>query len=290
MEFKAFPKIEHYGKLHMTITQKIHGSNAQVYIEKILQTEATHATYLGQPDSMTNIVTFKDEYYRILAGSRTRWLTLDQDNFGFAAFVYLNQLEFVEKLGPGQHFGEWAGPGINSGEGLTQKTFVLFDWWKFPSKCPLPPQTVVVPVLHSGAVNQGTVDAVMADLQKNGSRLVPGFMRPEGVVITVAGTRYKKVFEAEETQWRGSDGKKERVAKAAASPIDHLLQPHRLEKLLSRDEKYGREYPASLPQICADYIADLVAEGQIGGSEDEQKVIRKALGSKLFSFVKELLR
>lgn len=32
MEFKPFPKIQNVGKLAMHITQKIHGTNAQVFI------------------------------------------------------------------------------------------------------------------------------------------------------------------------------------------------------------------------------------------------------------------
>ena len=32
MEFKAFPKIESLRKIEMTITQKIHGTNAQIFI------------------------------------------------------------------------------------------------------------------------------------------------------------------------------------------------------------------------------------------------------------------
>ena len=31
MEFKAFPEIKQIGKVNMQITQKIHGTNAQVF-------------------------------------------------------------------------------------------------------------------------------------------------------------------------------------------------------------------------------------------------------------------
>lgn len=98
-EFKAFGKILHIGKLYMTITQKIHGSNAQILIKR---------------DD-------EDQAYHILAGSRSRWLTPDDDNYGFCKWVRENSIELIEKLGEGRHYGEWAGPGINSGEGLTKK-------------------------------------------------------------------------------------------------------------------------------------------------------------------------
>lgn len=266
MEFKAFPKIEHVGNLYMTITQKIHGSNAQIYI-------------------------FDTESGRdLLVGSRNRWITPEDDNFGFATFVYKNKLEFITKLGLGQHFGEWAGPSINSGEGLTEKTFVLFDEHKFPPERPLPPQTVVVPVLYKGKLDLDAVNSAMMDLKANGSKLVSGFTRPEGIVINFGGTRYKKVFDAEETAWKKGDGTKERLKNMQDSvDVSHLLQPLRLEKLLSRDSRYVENYPESLSTICKDYVEDLISESQITGTPDEIKVTRKALGGELYKFVKQSL-
>lgn len=266
-EFKAFPKISQIGKVFMCITQKIHGTNAQIYI---------------YPDPETGEM-------KLLTGSRTRWIYPGDDNYGFAEFVHNHKQEFIEKLGPGAHFGEWAGPGINSGEGLTEKTFVLFDHWKYPPERPLPPRTKVVPVLYTGPMNIGAIDFVMQHLKEKGSELVPGFMRPEGVVVQIAGERYKKVFEAEETQWRKPDGNKERVREMSTLNYDHLCQPVRLEKLLSRDEAYLRDFPQSLPTIVKDYFADLEAEGEIKGEKDELKAIRKGASSLIFHFVRSTI-
>src|ERR1043165_2902547 len=121
MEFKSFNKILHIGKLYMSITQKIHGSNAQILIEE-------------SPDSgwIPAECGYKD--YNVYAGSRTRWLTPEDDNYGFCKWVMENRQELIEKLGPGRHFGEWAGPGINSGEGLKEKTLVLFNWRRWTGK------------------------------------------------------------------------------------------------------------------------------------------------------------
>lgn len=262
-EFKAFSKIERIGKAVMSITQKIHGTNAQIFIYE------------------------ENGVLELLVGSRTRWIYPGDDNYGFAQFVHANKAEFIEKLGPGLHYGEWAGPGINSGEGLTEKTFVLFDFWKYPPERPLPPQTKVVPVLYHGVLDASKIDEVMADLKATGSKLASGFMRPEGIVVTIGGARYKKVFEAEETKWRGSDGQKQKL-RDLASQIDysHLLQPIRLEKLLSRDERYVRDFPQSLPDIVKDYFADLIAEGQIPGSPDEIKAVRKGSSSDVFNFIR----
>ena len=264
-EFKPFPKIGKFGSVHMSITQKIHGTNAQVAI-------------------IPNPTTGELELY---TGSRTRWIYPGDDNYGFAAFVHANKAEFIEKLGPGVHFGEWAGPGINSGEGLSEKTFVLFDFWRYPPERPLPPKCAVVPVLYTGRIDLDEVPKAMEDLKTNGSKLVSGFMRPEGVVVSVSNVRYKKVFEEEETQWtRGG------VVKAPKDPqIDcsHLLQPIRLEKLLSRDERYRTEYPNTLPEVAKAYFEDLIAEKQIVGDEGQIKAIRKAAGSQVFNFIKKVM-
>ena len=272
MDFVAFPDIKKFAIAQMSITQKIHGSNAQIVIWK------EEAYHFGTEPVMNS---------HIRAGSRTRWIYPHDDNYGFAAFVEANKAELIEKLGEGTHYGEWAGPGINSGEGLTQKTFVLFDWWRYKDK-PMPPQTVVVPVLYAGPVDIAKIDEVMDDLKTNGSKLVPGYMKPEGVVISLAGVRYKKVFTAEETQWTKSDSNKGKNPKTFVD-FSHLCQPIRLEKLLSRDEKYIRNYPESLPMIVKDYVADLIKENQITGDEDQIKSVTKGASGQIFKFIKTMV-
>lgn len=197
MEFKSFEKISKFTGIAMTITQKIHGTNAQIRIYE------------------------QDGVIKCQASSRTRDIFVGDDNYGFARFVKDNEAEIIEKLGLGTHFGEWAGPGINSGEGLTEKTFVLFNHYRFPPERPLPKQCVVVPVLYHGPYDERIVSEAMASLKIEGSRLAPGFMRPEGIVIEVSGKKYKKVFEAEETKWtEGSAGPKPPKIEYDAS---HLL-------------------------------------------------------------------
>lgn len=264
--FKSFPDIKKLGNAALYITQKIHGSNAQILI---YQTE--------------------DGSLDLLTGSRTRWITPENDNFGFSRHVHENKQEFIEKLGVGTHFGEWAGPGINSGEGLSEKTFVLFDHWKFSVERQLPPKTVVVPVLYEGPFDLFQIDICMKDLKINGSKLVSGFMRPEGLVVRIKGERYKVVFDPEETQW--TKGRKPKVTKEEinAVQVDHLFQPIRLEKLLSRDEIYIKEYPKSMPSIAKAYMEDLVKENQVLGTEDEIKMIKKAMGKDLFKFIQEVV-
>lgn len=263
-EFKEFGKILNIGKLYISITEKIHGSNAQVYI---------------YPD--------KNNKLQVLAGSRSRWLTPDDDNYGFAKFVDANKEELIEKIGAGRHYGEWAGPGINNGAGLNEKTLLLFNWRRWKDKPDLPTNVGIVPILHTGKFEMDSIDKVMQDLKENGSRLSPGYMKPEGVVIEVGDNFYKKTFEIEEVAWTGKD-KKDRV-QIQYTDISHLLQPNRLQKLLSRDENYIRNYPESLPSICSDYVKDLESEQQITGTEDEVIAIKKSLGKKIFLFVKSII-
>lgn len=278
-EFKAFTKIERLAKAQMSITQKIHGTNAQILIEQV---------FPGTEKDYTDPAT--GTRYRVTAGSRTRWIFPGDDNYGFAAWVAANRGELVRFFGIGAHFGEWAGPGINSGEGLTEKTFVFFDWWRYGEATLMPPQVKCVPLLHKGELDLLQIERTMKGLKENGSELVPGFMRPEGVVVSFANVRYKVVFEAEETKWRGSDGHKEKVRDLANQPdYSYLLQPIRLEKLLSRDERYRMGYPETLPQIVKAYFEDLAAEGQLPANEDEARAIRKGSSSSVFHFIRATL-
>jgi hypothetical protein len=288
MEFKPFSKINHLRNTRMQITQKIHGTNAQVMIiPREDRIDYDHG-FDGLKKEL-DVVDVDGQLYEVRAGSRTRWIYPGDDNFAFAKFVYENREALVRALGPGQHFGEWAGLGINSGEGLMRKVFCLFDYWRY-ADVQLPEGVTTVPVLYEGSFDLAKIHEVMADLKATGSKLSPGFMRPEGVVVNALGTRLKFVFEAEETKWTKGDQnakeQKEREKDTSFELVAHLLQPIRLEKLLSRDETYLVQYPKSLPNICKDYIKDLEEEGQIVGDESQISSTKKVLGKHLFGFVK----
>lgn len=263
MEFKPFNKILHIGKLYMSITQKIHGSNAQVYI-------------------------YRDENaeLQIKAASRSRWISPEDDNYGFARFIHDNRDEIINKLGEGRHFGEWAGPGINTGEGLKQKTFCLFNWRRWQGK-ELPPQTTIVPLLYKGKISLDAINQTMERLKTEGSFLVPGYMKPEGIVIELDCQFYKNVFDEEEVAW---NEKVKVLSHEVGVDVSYLFQPKRLEKLLSKDEAYIRDYPKSLGKICSDYVKDLEEENQFKSVDEEsRKVEKKALGKEVFYFVKSIV-
>lgn len=270
MEFKSFGEIKRWSPLKMTITYKCHGTNSQIVV---------FTNENGELD--------------VMAGSRTRFLFPgpNTDNFGFAQFVQDNKAEIIEKLGIGTHYGEWVGIGINSSEGLKDRMLILFNHNR-PYPLGLPPKMALVPILYEGEpMNvQQTIDSVMEDLKNGGSPLVPGFMNVEGVVIELNGQRRKLVFKAEETAWKGSS--KTKLPKTTAESVDYtyLCQPIRLEKLLSRDEVYIRDYPQSLKLIVKDYVADLEKEGQLPTDPDECKAVKKNAAGQIFSFIKTIMK
>lgn len=262
-EFRSFDEI---ARLHsnVVITEKVHGSNAQILIA--------------------------DDFSYVNAGSRTKWLTLDDDNYGFARRVYDNAEEVVKLLGPGRHFGEWYGSGINSGYGLKEKRLALFNthrWSPVKAEGKLPSWVDVVPVLYQGPWKEGLVPGVMEKLKAGGSQIAPGFMKPEGIVIRFDrnGAMFKHVFEVEETGWCGVT-KEKRDGPRPEPDLEKVaawLQPIRFEKLLSRDEKYQIEYPASLPLLAKDYVADLEKEEQL---KDLDEPTLKSLKRGVFPWIK----
>lgn len=154
------------------ITEKIDGTNAQVLI-----------TDAGQ----------------MYVGSRTRWITPEADNYGFAAWC-LQWREELQKLGPGRHFGEWWGRGIQRGYGQDTRRFSLFNVQRWclagdepqviPSADPrivktqtrLPEVVGLVPVLYRGPFDTAKCRAVATLLRDSGSIAAPGYGNPEGIV------------------------------------------------------------------------------------------------------------
>lgn len=174
IEFKEFPKIARL-KRETTITEKIDGTNACVIV-----------TEDGQ----------------IAAQSRSRLITPEDDNFGFARWVADNAEELA-KLGPGHHYGEWWGAGIQRRYGLAEKRFSLFNTARWNENNPNRPECCsVVPVLWQGDLSG--VDTVLNQLRESGSVAAPGFMNPEGVVVYHSSSRtmFKVTLEKDE-EWKG---------------------------------------------------------------------------------------
>ena len=191
MEFQGFPKIKRLDR-EIIITEKIDGTNAQIAITfDSTEVKATPPTAL--------VLSEVGPMY-LFAGSRNRWITPDDDNFGFAAWVADNCRELAQ-LGPGRHFGEWWGTGIQRGYGLKERRFSLFNTERW-ANTPLVPCCSVVPVLYKGTLDVFDSDIVgtwLSILKDHGSLAAPGYMNPEGVIVyhTAANVSFKKTFDDE---------------------------------------------------------------------------------------------
>jgi hypothetical protein len=189
--FVEFPKMARLSR-ECVITEKIDGTNASITI-----------TEDGQ----------------FLTGSRTRWITRQDDNYGFSKWANEHKDELMT-LGKGTHFGEWWGGGIQRGYGLSKddKRFSLFNTirWCLHGETPkeiktgdprivkmqevLPPCVGLVPVIYRGLFTTEACEYAIAELGDKGSRAVNGFMKPEGIVCfhIAAGIGFKKTIEKDE--------------------------------------------------------------------------------------------
>lgn len=160
-EFEEFQKIPRLRR-GCVITEKIDGTNAQI-----------HITEDGQ----------------ILFGSRSRYIVPGDDNFGFAKWADAHKEELL-KLGPGRHYGEWWGSGIQRGYGLTsgEKRFSLFNVGRWTAE-ELPACVGLVPKLYDGPFSTDMVERLIEELRTDGSKAAPGFMKPEGIIIYHAAAR-----------------------------------------------------------------------------------------------------
>lgn len=170
IEFTKFPKIPRLNRL-MVITEKIDGTNASIFIPE-------------NPNEP------------ILAGKRTGWCGLGkEDNFGFNNFVQ-GHADAFRKFKPGHYFGEWYGVGIQRGYNMTERKFALFN-----PKVEIPEELRHIvhhtTVLAQGPFNTDAIETALELLRQSGSLTVPGFMKPEGIVVyhVAANCMFKVMLE-----------------------------------------------------------------------------------------------
>jgi hypothetical protein len=158
----------------ITITEKIDGTNGLICIDA----NTSHG-------------------FIVAAGSRNRWLTLSDDNHGFARWVFDNEYTLINDLGEGMHYGEWWGSGINRGYGLAkgERRFSLFNTSRWTGASFQTPDLGAVPVLAESVENTDThIGWALSTLRGAGSCAAPGFMNPEGIIIWHNQARfYEKV-------------------------------------------------------------------------------------------------
>jgi RNA ligase len=181
MIFQPFGKIPRYSR-ECVITEKLDGTNAVIGIE----------TYAPETEQPGDIIVGD---LRLWAGSRNRWLTQSSDNFNFWKWVNDNR-EQLAFLGPGRHFGEWWGAGIQRGYNGHPKTFSLFNAGRWTAAV-LPACCSVVPVIDKGLMSCELINRSIELLRTHGSLACPGYMKPEGIVIYHSRSQqlYKKLLE-----------------------------------------------------------------------------------------------
>lgn len=153
VEFKAWDKIPRENPFKATITEKIDGTNACIII---------------QDGEIVGVQ------------SRKRLISIDDDNYGFAAWVECNKEELVS-LDDGYHYGEWAGLGIQKNpHNLTEKKFFLFNTFRWnPNNPNRPACCEVVPILYEGIISGDTIEGFLNKLKFDAK---PG-EKPEGIVV-----------------------------------------------------------------------------------------------------------
>jgi hypothetical protein len=180
VEFKEWPKIPRGSGETITITEKIDGTNACIIVE--INAE-------GVPEV-------------IGVQSRSRLITPEDDNYGFAGWVERNKEDLALKLGEGYHYGEWAGNGIQKNpHNIEGKKLFLFNsnrWQDGRQERPIGVECV--PVLYEGAFTKDTINAAMNTLWEHAKQT--GY-HPEGIVVWYHKTkRYEKyTFENANGKW-----------------------------------------------------------------------------------------
>jgi hypothetical protein len=196
IEFEGWPKTPRLSNGGITITEKIDGTNACIVIFPADRDfELGHnAADLGgfawvRLGEQTYLVGAQSRKKLIYPGSKT-------DNAGFAGWVSENVHELVDLLGPGRHFGEWWGQGIQRRYGMDHKVFSLFNYHRF-SKIAQERHDwrnrardinmSMVPLLHAGKFSDVAIQDCLDTLRVLGSPAAAEwgvrFDRPEGIII-----------------------------------------------------------------------------------------------------------
>lgn len=176
IEFREWPKIARLNR-DIIITEKIDGTNAAIHF---------------------------DADGHVGCQSRKRLITPEDDNFGFAKWVYANNEELFDVLGEGTHFGEWWGSGIQRGYGCEpgERYFSLFNVKRWDDKFSdeWPAGLSIVPVLYWGPYDHQAIELALEELREEGSVARMPFNQPEGIVIyhTAANEMFKVTLENDE--------------------------------------------------------------------------------------------
>ena len=176
IEFKSWGKIPRLSKSTVSITEKIDGTNACV----VIMPHCVTPVHLVDREGAIDVQEVNGQTYAIGAQSRNKLIFpgKNTDNAGFAGWVAENAEELIKLLGPGYHYGEWWGQGIQRGYGLDHKVFSLFNTHVWGKKAQGIESFLtrandinlsVVPELYIGPLDSAALDEVCSDLRQLGS-------------------------------------------------------------------------------------------------------------------------
>ncbi|MEO3974387.1 RNA ligase family protein [Streptomyces sp. CAU 1734] len=200
-EFTPWPKTPRLFR-DVVVTEKLDGTNAAIHIKENKDLPGT---------------------FSIAAQSRRRLITPGRsyDNFGFAGWVHENAAELIHILGPGVHFGEWWGKGIQRGYGMERRVFSVFNverWYETGADgldsmstraelSAIAEQIAAVPILYRGPLSEPEIMRTLRLLKTHGSSAAPNFMNPEGVCVYHSASRqvFKVTLDANDAaKWESA--------------------------------------------------------------------------------------
>ena len=255
-QFKSWGSTPRFHKgLH--ITEKIDGTNAGVSVQGF--SFGTHidgvpedATLVSGPTNPEREV--PEVEYLVRAQSRKRIITPQNDNFGFAKWVWDNADGLANLLGYGYHYGEWYGEGIQKNPLAVQgRRWALFNTWHWgasPNYGRLVdadiPGLTVVPVLHDekthGPADYMTIPHCLDTLREWGSQAT-GYKTlreshkmdyhvegPEGIIVWQRETRqrYKILLQEDDKhKWEIAQAKRNQVSGFPDGYLDALSKEPR---------------------------------------------------------------
>lgn len=159
LEELQFQKFDSIARLYrdVVITEKIDGMNCGIHIAKVDKYSSTSET------GAMFAISIDGQWWHVTAQSRKTLLYLNNDANGFASWVFKNSRELITLLGPGSHYGEWWGKGIQRSYHQPRNYFSLFNTkrWKVGMVEHID-GLQVVPVLYEGVfsdeANRGALE------------------------------------------------------------------------------------------------------------------------------------
>lgn len=236
-QFKSWGSTPRFHKgLH--ITEKINGTNAGVSVQGF--SYGHHVRNEIPSDAILVVDDENNVEYLVRAQSRKRIITPDNDNFGFAGWVWENAEGLANLLGFGYHYGEWYGEGIQKNPlAVKGRKWALFNTWHWGRKENLErlkaadiPGLTIVPVLHDeqrdGPADYMTIPQILGDLHNgsyaDGYETLPNAHKmdfhvegPEGIIVWQRETqqRYKILLrEDDKHKWEVAQEKRRQATES----------------------------------------------------------------------------